>query len=167
MRKWLFLGLTLVLVGVLVSLIIQGHRIEKQKAGQPVEIIQESIPTATRVLAPKDLQLLQSNMRFEERPDKSSQFKIARHEIEVRNSGTVAYGKIELSFDYIDRRGKVLASRTHSVSRAVLPDSTLKLSDISIDDVPISAEDFRVAVLYADIGNPSVSENEGDPGMEE
>jgi len=158
-RKWLFAGFTLILVAILASLIIQGHQLEKQKVGQPVEIIQESTPTATRAFAPKDIQLLQSNMQFDEMADKSSQFNIAQHEIELRNSGTVAYEKIQLSFDYVDQRGKVLANRIHSITQTILPDSSLKLVDIVIDDVPIPTADFRVAVVYADIGGASVSKN--------
>ena len=158
-RKWLFWGLTLVLVAVLVSLIVQGHRLEKETAGQPAAIIQESTPTATRAFAPKDIQLLQSNMKLEENADESSQFSIAQHEIELRNSGTVAYERIQLSFDYLDQRGNVLANRTHSVAQTILPDSTLKLVDIRIDEVPIPTADFRVAILYGDIGSTFVSEH--------
>jgi hypothetical protein len=155
-RKWLFGGLTLVLVAVLIGLIIQGNRLEKQKAGQPVEIIQKSVPTATRVFAPTDIQILHSNMRIEEGTDKSAPARIALHEIELRNSGTVAYEKIELSFDYLDENGKVLANRTYSVVQSITPDSTLNLV-VRIDDVPVSSENFRVSAPYADIASASVS----------
>ena len=101
-RKWVFGGLTLVLVVALAALIIQGHRLEKQKANQQVEIIQKSTPTATRAFAPKDIELLDSNMRIEEKTDASSQSCIAWHEIELKNSGTIAYEKIQLSFDYLN-----------------------------------------------------------------
>ncbi len=158
-RKWLFWGLTLLLVAVLVSLIVQGHRLEKQKADQPVEIVQESTPSATRVFAPRDIQLLQSDLRLEERTDNSGQRSIARHEIELRNSGTVAYDEIQLSFDYKDRNGKVLASRTHSIAQTILPDSTLKLVDIVIDNIPKPTSDFSVSILYADLARASVSDN--------
>jgi hypothetical protein len=158
-RKWVFGGLTIVLVAALAVLIIQGHRLEKEKANQPVEIIQKSTPTATRAFAPKDIQLLDSNMRIEETSDASSQSWIARHEIELKNSGTIAYEKIQLSFDYLDGRGETLTSKTHSVSQEILPGSTIKLDDIVIDDIPPQASDFRVAVVYADIMSRSVSQN--------
>ena len=161
MRKWLFLGLTLVLVAVLVSLIVQGHRLEKEKANQPVEIIQESTPTATRVLAPNDIQFLQSGMKLEEKADNSSEFSIARHEVEFRNSGTVSYEKIQLSFNYMDRDGKVLANKTYSVAETIRPQSTLKLLDIAIDDVPKPTADFRAAVIFADIATAPASEKAG------
>ena len=155
-RKWLFGGLTLVLVAVLIGLIIQGNRLGKQKAGQPVEIIQKSVPSATRVFAPTDIQIVQSNMRIEEGTDKSSPSHTVRHEVELRNSGTVAYEKIQLSFDYLDGKGKVLANRTHSVTRTILPDSTAGLV-VRMDDVPAASADFKVTVLYADIASASVS----------
>jgi hypothetical protein len=163
-RKWLFGGITFVLVAVLISLIVQGHRLEKRKASQPAEIVQESVPTATRVLAPKDIQILHSNMRLEEGFDKSSPFTIAWHEIELRNSGAVSYEKMELNFDYVDRGGNVLAERTNSFTQTILPDSTLKLVDIRINDVPVETADFRVAVVYADIGSDSDSEKQRDKG---
>ena len=151
-RKWLFGGLTLVLVAVLVVLIIQGRRLERQKTSQPAEIIQNSIPTATRAFSPKDIRILQSNMKLEENTEESSKFEIARHEIELHNFGSVPYIKIELHFDYVDRGGKVLASRTYSIDQTIFPDSTLKLA-VRIDDVPSQTADFRAAVLYADIGS--------------
>lgn len=151
-RKWLFWGLTLVLVAVLVVLIVQGHRLERQKASQLGEVIQNSVPTATRAFSPKDIQVLQSNMKLEESAGKSGKFKIALHEIELHNSGSVPYEKIELRFAYVDRSGKVLASRTHSVTQTIFPDSTVRL-DLRIDDVPLQTTDFRVAVSYADIGS--------------
>jgi hypothetical protein len=166
-RNWVFGGLTLVLVAALAALIIQGHRLEKQKANQPVEIVQESTPTATRAFAPKDIQLLDSNMRIEEKTDISSQSNMARHEIVLNNSGAVTYEKIQLSFDYVDQLGKVLANKTHSISQEVLPGSTIRLADIVIDDIPLPTADFKVAVIYADIGSPSVSQNLRDKGVEE
>ncbi len=166
-RKWVFWGLTLVLVAALAGLIIQGHQLEKQKANQPVEIVQESTPTATRAFAPKDIQLLDSNMRIEEKIDMSSLSYIARHEIELNNSGAVGYEKIQLRFHYVDRLGKVLANKTHSISQEILPGSTIKLADIMIDDIPSPTADFRVAVVYADIMSQSVSENQSGEGIEE
>ena len=136
-RKWLFGGLTLILVAVLVVLIIQGRQLERHKTSQPTEIIQNSIPTATRAFSPKDIRILQSNMK---------------HEMELHNFGSVPYMKIELHFDYVDRGGKVLASRTYSIDQTIFPDSTLKLA-VRIDDVPSQTADFRAAVLYADIGS--------------
>jgi hypothetical protein len=162
-RNWVFGGLTVVLVAALAVLIIQGHRLEKQKASQPVEIVQESTPTATRAFTPKDIRLLDSNMRIEEKTDFPSQ-SIARHELVLNNSGTVTYKKIQLSFDYVDQLGKVLASKTHSISQEILPGSTTRFADIVIDDIPLSTADFKVAVIYADIG---VSQNPRDKGIEE
>jgi len=158
-RRWLFGGLTIILIAVLIGLIIQGNKLEKQKANQPIEIIQESKPTPTRVLAPKDLELLQSKMRIDPGPDQDNQINIARHDLEIRNGGTVPYEKIQLSFDYLDHNGKVLATHTSSIEQTILPGSTLYFSDIEIDDVPLSAVDFKVLIVFADIGDAPVSAN--------
>ena len=155
-RKYLFWGLTLVLVAVLVFLIVQGRRLEKQNAGRQGEIIQNSVPTATRAFSPKDIQILQSDMKLEENADESGKFKIAEHGIELHNSGSVSYGKIELRFDYLDRSRKVLAGRRYSVIQTISPGSTLELA-VRIDDVPLQTADFRVAVLYADIASKTVA----------
>ena len=152
-RKWLFGGLTIVLMVALVSLIIQGNRLERQKASQRVEIIQEAEPSPIRVLAPKDIKLIQSKMRIEPASGKAKQTDIARHELEIRNTGSVRYEKIQLSFDYLGPKGKALATHTYAVDQTILPGTSLFLGDIVIDDVPHSAADCTVTVVFADIGH--------------
>ncbi len=152
-RKSLFWGLTLVLVVALINLIIRGRRLEKQQARQRVEVVQEAKPTPTRVLAPKDLEIVQSAVRLEGATSGKTESQAARHEIELHNKGTVAYGKIQLDFGYFDRNGKVLTTRTQAVEQTILPGATLKIADIRIDGLPLSAVDSRVAIAYADIGS--------------
>jgi hypothetical protein len=156
-RKSLFWGLTLILVVALVGLIIQGRRLEKQDSGSPVEIVQESVPTATRVLIPPDLEVLHSKMTLDRSAEKTDESDTAHHEIEIQNRGDVAYKGIQLSFDYLNRSGKVLATKTYLVSERIPPGNTLKLDDIRIGKVPVSATDFRVAVNFADIARVPVS----------
>jgi len=152
LRKYLFLGLTLVLVVALVNLIIRGRRLEKQQASRRVEVVEQSKPTATRVLAPQDLEITQSKMWFEEAAGGRNQSQTARHEIEIRNNGHVAYSRIQLSFEYLDRRGNVSSTKTHPITRTILPGAELKVSDIRIEGLPGSAASSRVAIVYADIG---------------
>jgi len=152
-RKWLFGALTVVLLAVLVTLIIQGHKLEKQKANQPVEIIQKSKPSLTRALGPKDIELVRSEMKMESGGSGDEKVHRTRHRLEIRNTGKVAYESIELSFDYLDSRNQVLDTRTYSVNQAVSPGSTLNIEDIEIDSIPPAAVDFKVTVLFADIAN--------------
>jgi hypothetical protein len=152
MRKWLFWGLTLVLVVALINLIIRGRRLEKQQAGQHAELVQESKATATRVLMPKDLEIVRTQMQLEEKTDGG---KPASHEIEIRNNGKVAYSRFQLSFVYLDRTGRVLATRTRTIEKTMLPDAVLKLGDITFDGLPDSTAKCEVSVTYADIAHAS------------
>ena len=153
LRKSLFWGLTLVLVVVIVNLVVRGRRLEKEKADQVVEVVQESKPSPTRVLGPQDLDIVQSKMILEGASDMKPQSHAARHEIEIRNNGDVAYGEILLRFSYLDGMGKVRATKTQSVIRTLMPGAALVLSDILIDSIPASTADCRVSVVYADIGH--------------
>ena len=151
-RKSLFWGLTLVLVVALVNLMIRGRRLEKQQGSQPVEVVQESTPTSTRVLAPQDLEILHSGMRLEEQAGSTAQAETAVHEIEIRNNGSVPYGTIQLGFDYLGSDGKLLASKTRSIIQTIVPGATLKLIDLKAEGLPTSTASSRVAVIFADIG---------------
>ncbi len=152
-RKSLFWGLTLVLVVALINLIIRGRRLEKQQASQLVEVVQEAKPTPTRVLAPQDLEILQAAVRLEGAMGGQTESQVARHEIEIHNKGTVPYGKVQLDFSYLDRSGKILATRTQAVEQTILPGATLKIADLKIEGIPLSAVNSRIDILYADIGS--------------
>jgi hypothetical protein len=150
-RKSLFLGLTLVLIVALINLIIRGRRLEKEKSSKLVEVVKDSEPTPTRVLAPQDLEIIQSTMKLV-REAAVKQLPTARHEIEIRNVGKVSYGEIQLRVVYLDRNGKVLTTKTRSIAQTILPGITLKFADILIDGVPASAAACRVTIVYADMG---------------
>jgi hypothetical protein len=151
----MFLGLTLVLIVALVTLIIKGRRLEKQQAGRAVEVVQKSKPSPTRAFSPRDLEIVHSKMQLEEKAGEKNQTHAARHEIEIRNNGSVPYGEIQFRFVYLDRSGKVLATKTRSVDQSVLPGATLNMTDIVAEDLPNSAADCRVSIDYADLGPAS------------
>jgi len=65
MRRYLFLGLTLVLFVALTNLIIRGCRLQKEQAQKLVETVEEAKPTATRVLGPQDLRIVLAKMALE------------------------------------------------------------------------------------------------------
>jgi hypothetical protein len=147
-RKSLFWGLTLVLVVALVSLVIRGRRLEKQEAAQAIEAVRQSQPSPTRVLAPQDLEIKGSTMQ-------RYPGSIALHEVEIHNSGGVPYNRIELEFVYLDRAGKVLATKTHSLERTdIKPGQSLTATDIRIEGVPASTARFRASLLFADMLSP-------------
>ena len=152
-RKSLFWGLTLVLLVALVSLIIRGRRMEKGQAGRLVEVTQESPPSATRVLAPQDLQIVQSTTQLQEEPSGKRKSQTARHEIEIRNNGNVPYGRIQFRFDYLDRSRKTVATRNYSIVKTIMPGAALKLADIKADGIPALTASCTASVVYADIGH--------------
>jgi hypothetical protein len=155
MRKYLFLGLTLVLIVALTNLIIRGCRLQKKQAQQLVETVEEAKPTATRVLEPQDLKIVLSKMVLEtKKNEEGKQAHTARHEIEIYNSGNVSYKEIQLRLDYRDRSGKTIETRSHTVIQTVSPGVTLKLPNISIDKAPSSAMDPKIIIVSADIAPP-------------
>jgi len=144
-RKSVFWGLTLVLVVALVSLIVRGRKFEKQQqAARSAEFVQPSKPTATRVLTPTDLEIVNSTMPL---PPGHA----AMPEIEIRNNGTVSYSRIELKFVYFDGAGKTVSTKTHSLDETIGPGKSVKVTVLSVEGIPASATRFQSSVLFADI----------------
>jgi hypothetical protein len=152
-RKSLFWGLTVVLLAALVNLIIRGHRLEKHEAARLVEVVRESTPSPTRVLAPRDLEIVRSEMRLE------SQSRTDHHGIEIRNNGKVPYRGIQVSLEYLDSGGKVLVTKMRYITQVLAPGAELKLDDVRIDGLPVSTVSYRAAISYADIEVEPLSRN--------
>jgi hypothetical protein len=153
-RKSVFWGLTFLLVVVLISLALRGGRLEKQQADKPMEVIQESVSTPTRVLRPKDLEVARSKMRLEKKVDGDTPSLCAWHEIEILNAKKeTSYEKIQLSIDYMDRQGKVLSTKPYSAAGTIMPGDILRLADIKIEGLPVQAVNSRTAIVYAEIAS--------------
>ena len=147
-RKYLFLGLTLVLIVALVNLIIRGRRLEKQQAGKSVETIKESKPTPTRVLRPDDLEIIGSSMQRDAAGP-------ALHTVEIRNNGRDSYSRIQLRIAYMDRGGKLLETKHYSIFRNISPGGRTRVTDIRVEGVPDLAARARVTIDYADLDTKS------------
>ena len=150
LRKYLFYGLTLILAAVFVFLTIQGRRMEKERMLKGNEIVQKFDPTPIRVLAPQDIDITAFAMILQS-GSKAEQHLIARHNIEIRNTGNVSYCEIQLKLDYMDAAGSVIASFPHNIKRLILPGERLPLSDVIMENIPAEAIDCRPSVIYADI----------------
>jgi hypothetical protein len=150
-RKSVFYGLTLLLIVVLINLVFRGRRVEKQQAAKSAEVLYESDSTPTRVIRPKDLEVAHLKMRLEKNAGGDKQSLYALHEIEICNKEKTSYGKIQLSVDYLDRKGKVLATKTYSVARKLMPGDVLRLADIKIEDLPAQIANYRISIVYAEI----------------
>jgi hypothetical protein len=153
MRRSLFFGLTLILVLAFAFLSIRGCRQEQKPAGQPMETVEKSEATATRVLKPQDLEIVHSKMILERNAGAAKPSVAARHEIEIFNHGNVYYKEIRLSFVYLSRTGKVLEARDHSVAQNIQPGTALNVTDIRMVGISESATNARVSIVYADVGS--------------
>jgi hypothetical protein len=152
-RKSVFGALAIVLVFALGSLVLRGRKLEKKQAGKPIEVIQESASTPIRALGPKDLEIVNSKMQLGEKPDGNNHSLTALHEMELRNKGKASYNKIQLSIDYMDRRGKALATKTYSIEKTIMPEAALHFDDIKIEGLPAQTANCRIAIIYAEIGS--------------
>ena len=155
-RKSLFWGLTLILVVAIVNLALRGRRLEKARARQMVEVVQESKPTATRALSPQDLEIMQLKTSID------SQSHTARHEMEIRNIGMIPYSEIRVEFTYRNRQGRILGTKSYSVPQPVLPGTAATIANILIDQVPASAFDSTISITSAAMGEAKTSQVPGD-----
>ncbi len=143
------------LVAVIISLAVSSRREEKKQAVAATEIVRESRPTATRVLSPQDLKIVEAKMELvgeDGKPLKREQgVATARHQIVVRNDGTSEYSGLLLSFTYLGHGDRVLETKTCAVARPVPPGQTESLGSIDIGGVPAAATRCLTKIVYADL----------------
>lgn len=151
-RKSFFFGLTLVLVVALVTLILQGRKQEKLQASQKSEVIKESASSPIRVYEPSDLEIIRPTADFAKKSDGKTFSLGAGHGIEILNKGKVPYREILLALYYTDLKGKQVATKTYLIRKPLLPETSLKITDIPADSLPSSAKNFDIAILHADLG---------------
>jgi hypothetical protein len=149
--KYLFGGLTIVLMVALGFLIIRGRKMEKLKESRTTEVIQESKPSPTRVLTPGELKIVQSKMALSRQSPEKAASQSAQHEIEIRNLGQTSYSGIQILFEYLNPKSKTIATKLHSINTVLPPGGVLRLSDIKIDNLPVSIADCKVIIISADL----------------
>ena len=86
-----------------------------------MEVVQQSESVPTRVLSPKDLEIVNSTMQLD-----------SGHagEAEIRNNGSVPYVQTQLRFAFLDRNGRVLAAKDFLISRTLMPGKSIQMSQI-------------------------------------
>jgi hypothetical protein len=102
-------------------------------------------------LGPPDLEIVESGMRLQEGGAEGDQARTAHHQIAIRNNGQTAYGEIQLRFSYLDRGGKVLVARTHSITQGIRAGERLRVADIVLGDLPAAAAGSRAEIASADL----------------
>jgi len=152
-RKSLFWGLTAVLAGSLVALVIQGRRAEKQAALSPKaeERVRESRPTPTRVLAPSDLAVVESKMTLRPAADPAAGTPSAAHTLTFSNSGRIAYEGLVLRITYYSAAQKLLDSRVSRLPLELPPGETKTSGEVVVEGLPEGALSCSVQVLSADL----------------
>jgi len=151
LRRYLFLGLTLVLIVALTSLVLKGYKQEKQQARQLIETVEEARPSRTKVVNPQDLKVLQSKMELLQKSEKGSPIASVRNEVEIYNDGSVTYTEVLLRFVYISRNSEKLKSVTHLLDQPIPPGAKLSFRDINITEVSYSAATLETTVVSAEI----------------
>lgn len=157
LRRYLFLGLTLVLIVALTNLIIRGYRREKEQARQMVETVEEAKPSSTRVFNPQDLRVLKSIMEPQPGIPKGEPLRNAMPQVEVLNGGSVTYREILLKFVFLSPAGHKLETKTYLINKPIAPGETIRITDIGIKDIPAEASDLETTIVYADIESPKSS----------
>jgi hypothetical protein len=147
-RRSLFWGLTLMLGAVLVWLIINGRKEEARQATAPAEVVKTASLSPTRVVAPKDLEIVASNAM--------GAIKASRSEpigpIAIRNNGKISYHAIMLSLAYLDGNDRVLDTRSRLVPDTIQPGQSFTVSDFPLEDVPARAVRYRISIAYSNFG---------------
>ncbi len=141
-RKSLFLGLMVLLGAVLVSLVIQGRRQEKKQAAMRVaDVIKEYKPTPTRIIAPRDLEIVRLN---------------PGERFAIRNRGDIAYSNPEVAFEFVGKSGRVLGTRNIKVEKVIPPGLEV---EVPAPPMPEGTERTRVKVRSAELtASPPASE---------
>ena len=148
-RRLIFLPLTAVLALALGWMIVRAPEKTPSTAPPSVEDVRKSKPTLTRVLRPKDLQIVDATMELSQ---SSSDGNVdASHFVAVRNDGEPAYRNITLAFAYLTKEGKALETRTHLISDPLLPGKTVSVQQVVMKAVPRGTSTCTPTVLHADI----------------
>ncbi len=156
-RRSLFLGLTGMLGAVLVYLVVQGRKENKlqQQNVPPSEVIRQSRPSLTRIIAPQDLHIVDSRMELSPAGPASSGAGslVDQHRIVIRNEGEIRFRSFRIRVTYLGRGDNVLGTRNHEVREEIQPGGTYS-GDMLIEDVPAGASKSEVKILSADMESP-------------
>ena len=146
LRKALFGGLTVMLAGVLVWLIIKGRQEEARQAAAPTEIFKTARSSSTRVVAPNDLDALDS-------PGTGGAPKAGTlGQVTIRNRGNSTYHNVMLKLSYLNVTGKVLHTLNQLVPNTVEPGQSFEVGEISAENAPGGASRCSVSILYSELG---------------
>ncbi len=154
MRKSLFWGLTLMLVAVLVWLVLQARKEDARRTSGPVEIVRTAKLSATRAVAPKDLEIGGSPIEIAKGRSRGA-LSVSRDGVTIHNRGNVAYHNILLKLTCFGSGSTVLHTQNRTVEGTLKPGQSLPVGDIAADALPPGTTRCTVTVLLADLGPAS------------
>ena len=134
-RRWVFAGLTSVLVVALAYLFIQSRKKEEtDRTTRMSEMIKTSKPTLTRVFHPGDLEIVESKMTLVSGATTGQKTASAKHALSIRNNGKMAYQSVIFEITYRDQGGRELDRRGYRLSDPLTPGN--RNAEFQIDEVP-------------------------------
>jgi hypothetical protein len=74
---------------------------------------------------------------------------ISRHRVVIRNKGKASYRNMSLEFSYLDRRGRILATRTHLFT-GPLPAGEAQTT-VEVRGLPANVTASKTKLIYADL----------------
>lgn len=153
-RKSVFWGLTVVLVAVLVSLIVRSRSIEKQSTPKVTEVVKTAQSSPIRILAPQDLKVVKSDLKFVELAPQSAPNANAPSmpelEVSLENRGPAPYVGVQMHITFLGTRQNILGSRNYLAEQVLPPGQTTSIGNIKLDDVPKKAAKCEVTIISAD-----------------
>jgi hypothetical protein len=153
-RKYLFWGLLVMLLAVLVYMIMQSREMEKQQAAAAIGVVKSAQSTPTRAYSPQDLEIVDAAMDLSPAAPGAQEGRshAATHELTIRNNGKVPYENILLDITYRGGDGKTLYTKTYMVAdKIVVPGQSVSLSGIRIEGVPGGVKQSSIRIVYAEI----------------
>jgi hypothetical protein len=151
-RKPRLLALIVLLALAAVWVVISARRTPTRLTPAPLpspsaphSSVRQLEATLTRVLFPRDLEIVESTPILSGEGDGV----IARHRVVIRNKGKVSYRNVSLEFSYLGRRGRVLATRTHLVT-GPLPAGEA-VTTLEMRGLPANVTASKTKLMHADL----------------
>jgi len=152
MRKSLFMGLTGALVVVLVYLVFRGRHQERQEQQihRPIEIVRDSKPSPTRILAPQDLEIVEIKTALA-----GDAAKTARHNLVIRNNGVTTYHSALVRLSYLGPGNRTLETKIWEAKEILQPGQARSFGEIVMAELPAETLRAKAGIIAADVESPS------------
>jgi hypothetical protein len=162
-RRSMFFGLTLILIGAIVFLAFKSQReAAAPQLPQVTEITQEAKPSLTRVLNPSDLKMVESGQQAAGGVNEPKGSIPPGCAMSFRNVGSVPYCNLQIKLAYWGKNEKSLEIRNITVKGVIPAGGMLDSGGIFAENAPAGTAKCEVAVLSADIGTEEPAENSAE-----